>query len=115
MGQGRGDQHLGLGKSRTQANNLVQGLQSGIEFSRVKLDHPGPDGPKPSQRIVRAGAHRLPQPIERFFAISAKPQDTTEHADHERAVWIEQGTTRPASTSAIPSSMASLSARNFLA
>src|SRR5260370_28269743 len=89
MGQGRGDQRLGLAKSRTQANNLVQGLQSGIEFSRVKLDDPGPEGPKPSQGIVRAGAHRLPQPIERFFAKPAKPQDTTEHADHERAVWIE--------------------------
>src|ERR1700686_5204571 len=90
MGQGRGDQHLGLGKSRTQANNLVQGLQSGIEFSRVKLDDPGPEAPKQSQGIVGAGPPPLPQPIERFFAISAKPQDTTEHAYHERAVWIER-------------------------
>ena len=87
MGQGRGYQHLGLGIPRTQANNLVQGLHSGIEFSRVKLHDPGPEGPKPSQGIVRAGAQRLPQPIERFFAIPAKPQQTTEQADHESAVF----------------------------
>src|SRR5216683_58875 len=68
MGQGRGYQHLGLGGPRTQANNLVQGLHSGIEFSREKLYDPGPEDPKPGQGIVRAGAHRLPQPIERFFA-----------------------------------------------
>src|SRR6266853_6833519 len=90
MGQGRGYPYLGLGSPRTQATNLVQGVHSGIEFSRVKLYHPGPEGPKPGQGIVRAGAHRLPQSIERFFAIPAKSQDTTEHADHERAVRIER-------------------------
>src|SRR5258708_27727487 len=90
MGQGRGYQHLGLGGPRTQANTLAQGLHSGIESSRVKLYDPGPEDPKPGQGIVRAGAHRLPQPIERFLAIPAKSQDTTERADHERAVRIER-------------------------
>ena len=32
MGQGRRYRHLGLGGSRTQANNLVQGLRRGIEL-----------------------------------------------------------------------------------
>src|SRR5207237_8085905 len=79
----------GWGALRTQTNNLVQGHYSGIEFSRVKLYGPGPEKPKPRQGIVRAGAHRLPQQIERFFAIPAEPEDTTEHGDHERAVRIE--------------------------
>ena len=37
-----------------------------------------------------AGAHRLPQPIERFFAVPSKTQNTSEHADYEGAVRIER-------------------------
>ena len=39
---------------------------------------------------MRAGAHRLPQPIERFFAIPAKAKHASEHADHESTVRIER-------------------------
>ena len=43
---------------------------------------------------MRAGAHRLLQPAERFLVIPAKPQNAAEHADHERTVRIkhERGT-----------------------
>ena len=39
---------------------------------------------------MRAGAHRLPQPIERFIVIPAKAKHASEHADHKGAVRIER-------------------------
>src|SRR5690242_15457026 len=74
----------------SQTTNVAQCLRRGIELPCVKLNEPGPQDPERGQWIVRAGAHRLPQPIQRFLAISAKPQDAAEHADPERTVGIER-------------------------
>ena len=51
---------------------------------------------------MRAGAHRLLQPIERFFSIPAKTQNTSEHADYESAVRIERERGTSFSDSCLP-------------
>src|SRR5262245_46347353 len=85
----RGDVFVSGGKIRTQANNLALRVQRGDEIARKKLQNTTPVRPKPNQRIVWAGAHCLPQRLERFLSIAPEPEYATKHADDKGTIWIE--------------------------
>src|SRR6516225_402695 len=73
-----------------QPDELTQRLQRRSEIASVELNATAPQRPEPNQRIVRTGAHRSPQPLQRLLAVPAEAQHTTEHANDEGAVWIER-------------------------
>src|SRR6516225_5676555 len=73
-----------------QPDELTQRLQRRSEIAGVVLNAAAPQRPEPNQRIVRTGAHRLPQPLQRLLAVPAEAQHATEHANDKGAVWIER-------------------------